>query len=106
MTIAIDNQEYFFNTIIRKAHERVVTADDFRDFVGCHNWLLMEFENMSQSYRNHPMHPKCDVVTGFTLKRVFDNGNVEIIVDIGEPYHGGTVMHIPADELAIRMDAS
>lgn len=100
-------QEDFFDTIIRKAHERPVTAADFEEFIGCRNWLLVDFEDMSQTWRKFYHHEPVDVVCEFTLRRVFlDRNKVDILVDIGEPFHGGTSCHIDADELAIRMDAS
>lgn len=98
-------QEYFFNTIIRKAHERVVNSADFEEFVGCENWLLMDRADMHFDWiaRNDGDD---QIVAKFWLRRVFDNGKVEIIADIGAPLGDWVAMHIDADELAIRMDAS
>lgn len=92
-------QRYFFDTIIRKAHERVITSADFAEFVGCHNWLLMDCGDG-------------DMIVEFILRRVFDDGKVEILVAIGQNYEitrnveNGVAWHIDADELALRMDAS
>jgi hypothetical protein len=88
-------QEEFFDTIIGKANSGIVTADDFRRFIGCTNWMMAD-----------------DEVCKFIVRRVFDNGRVEIIVGMGPNYrifksiYNGVAWHIDADELAIRMEAA
>jgi hypothetical protein len=101
----INPQEYFFNTIMRKAHERPVTAGDFEEFVGCHNWLLMGRDDMHHDWRQR--NDDSQIVTRFELRRVFtDTDVVEIVADIGAPMGDYVAIHFVADELAIRMDAS
>lgn len=78
-------QEYFFDTIIRKAYERPITTADFAEFVGCSNWLLVERSDMhfdwQRRHENDLFDADCDVVVEFWLRRVFDNGKVEIVAD-------------------------
>ena len=101
MEMEENGNSYFFNTIVRKAHERPVNTADFEEFIGCQNWLLIE----------DPEHGD-EIVCEFVVRRVFDNGRVEILVGYGQNYmvdynvNNGVAMHIDADELAIRMDAS
>lgn len=99
-----DQHKYFFDTIVRIAHERPVTAGDFHDFVGCNNWLLMDRTDMHFDWRER--NDDDQIITAFWLRRVFDSGKVEIVADIGAPLGDWVAMHIDADELAIRMDAS
>jgi hypothetical protein len=93
------NSEYFANTIIRFACERVITTADFEDFVGCRNWLLVDCGDG-------------DCICEFIVRRIIDNGQIEILVGLGQNYavtrnvENGVSWHIDADELAIRMEAA
>lgn len=92
----------FFDTIVTIAHDRPVTADDFQPFVGRQNWLLMDGDDfpLDSPFRNG------GAVCEFTLRDVFFPNVVAILVKIDPLVPDGTLYHIPADELAIRMDAS
>ena len=84
-------------------------AADFAAFIGARNYLTIDREHMSGAWlRQNPHHAElCSgVVTGFTVRRVFTMADtVEILVDLGDPnVAGGTLMHLSADELAIRME--
>jgi hypothetical protein len=99
----------FFNTIVATAMDRPVTAADFAPFVGAKNWLTVDSDNMPLSFwaRNMDVGIRCDAVCEFTLRRVFtDNNGVEILVKIDDLVPDGTLMHLDADELAIRMEDS
>lgn len=97
----------FYNRIITVANMGVVTAADFVPFIGQTEFLTLERSDMSVHWqRTNPDKFNCGgVVTKFTVRRVFADSNVvEIMADIGEPFHAGTLMHLNADELAIRME--
>ena len=99
----------FFNTIVAAANERVVTAADFTPFVGAKNWLTIDSDDMPMSFwaRNMDVGIRCDAVCEFTLRRVWtDSNTVEILAKIDDLVPDGTLMHLPADELAIRMEDS
>lgn len=92
----------FIGTIVHIANERVVTAEDFEPFVGRHNWLTIDADDMPVKW-----DLPGDRVCKFTLRRIFPEKNaVEILVNLDDLVPGGTAMYLDADELAIRMEDS
>lgn len=95
-------QSVFFDHIVVKAHERPLTTDDFKPFIGCHNWMVVDGDDFPLGSRFRDGGAVCK----FKLVRPLNNNMVAILVHIDDLVPGGTLQHIDADELAIRMDAS
>lgn len=94
-----------YGTIEAIANERVVTADDFVTFVGLSNWLVIDAEDLPREDRNADNFAE-DAVCKFTIRRVFvEAGKVEVIY-FTRSHPEGIAMHLDADELAIRIEAS
>ena len=91
----------FFDTIVTIANERVVTADDFKPFVGRSNWLSFD--------RSEPLGADCEpfcagIVYGFRLLGTLAHMNIVTIdIDCGDRIRR---MQMTPDELAIRMEDS
>lgn len=109
-----DSSEYFYNTIMRLANERTITPDDFSDFVGQTAFLLLDYSDMHYDFKakirsRNPLSEGASVTCEFSVRRTFgDEGKnmVEIIADVGQRTGDWVLMHLDADELAIRMDAA
>lgn len=87
----------FFTTIVELSHERVITSDDFKPFIGESNWLAFG--------KGEELGKDCDdfcsgVVWEFRLVAVTPDD--KLIVALTDGPH----MVMDADELAIRMDES
>jgi hypothetical protein len=91
----------FYDRIIAAANEGVVTAAHFAPFVGVENWLLVDAKDLPKT--GDPEADQCDGLCAFKVRRIFWQQNfVEIVLtDLGD-----IAMHLPADELAIRMEAA
>lgn len=101
-----------FETIIRIAHERPVTADDFQPFVHCRNWMLYGEDNPDDATYVYD-----EAIYEFYLVRILNGNKVAILIPhphataielraFNDDPRTGVLMHLDADELAIRMDAS
>jgi len=95
--------------IIAIANKRLVTANDFEPYIGCHNWLTMDNDSLPEQDRVQVGNLTMDSVCEFSIRRVFlDNGaggTVEILYYTNS-HPGGIAYHLSADELAIRMEDS
>lgn len=98
-----------YDRIVGIAEKRVVVADDFA--IGESNWLLIDHDDIPREDREARFGEgirmrHSGVITRFEIRRIFSGaGKVEILVYF--PSHpGGIVMHLDADELALRIEAS
>lgn len=96
-----------FNEIVALMNERVITAADWRSFIGQTNWLTFErAEPLGASVLVGEPSYVTGAVYEFKLTRIFtDTNKVRINVALSGDDHFISML-IDADELAIRMEDS
>ena len=103
-----------YEHIVGIANERVVTADDFRPFVGHRNWAVIDGEDLPVCDRTYHPNTAHDGEGGYiaeqaiceiVIRQILNNNRVGIVLHTAA-YPNGWLMHIDADELAIRIEAS
>lgn len=91
----------FYDHIIAAANEGVVTAAHFTPFIGVENWLLVDADDLPKT--GDPEADQSDGICAFKVRRIFYLKNV---VEIALTDMNDMAMRLPADELAIRMEAA